>query len=226
MNDERLLQIPEAIKKLFGIDLAHYKPFKDLVYPLVRSGFIQHKRKPIPYSVSDRNHIWIAEGELIKLHNAILIQGVFTDTKTVKSFFEEKAKRVEKAKTIRYLLQDRQSATGIGLISYELQEFFKILESDEDLTSKNLPNPFIELPQLSLSGVTSLMQALLAQSAVISDDDSMLLLYLDGQLEAAWGKAQHLESAHPILLKHKELINQEYLRATEFDQLLDDLIME
>lgn len=226
MKDERLLQIPEAIKKLFGVELARYKPFKDLVYPLVRSGFIRHRKQPIPYAVSERNHLWIEEEELIKLHNAILIQGIFTDTKTVKSFFENKNKRMEKTKTIRYLLQDRQSATGIGLLCHELQEFFKVLESDEDLTSKRLPNPFIELPQLSLSGATSLMQALLAQSAVISDADSMLLLYLDGQLEAAWGKAQHLETSHPILLKHKKLIDQEYERAAEFDQLLDNLIMK
>lgn len=226
MKDERLFQIPEAIKKLFGIELARYKPFKDLVYPLIRSGFIQHQKQPIPYTVSERNYLWIDESEFTKLHNAILIQGIFTDAKTVKSFFNDDDKRVEKTKSIRYLLQDRQSVTGIGLLSHELHDFLKVLESDADLTSKRLPNPFIELPQLSLSGVTSLMQALLAQSAVISDADSMLLLYFDGQLEAAWQKAQHLETAHPILLKYKKLIHQEYHQAAEFDQLLDDLIME
>ncbi|TOP04209.1 hypothetical protein CGH23_23885, partial [Vibrio parahaemolyticus] len=80
------------------------------------------------------------------------------------------------------------------------------------------------LPQLSIGNITSVMQALLAQSAVLSDGETMMLYYLNGDLEKAYEAASSLQTEHPVLSKYQSLISQQYLEANEFDNLLDDLI--
>ncbi|PKH02093.1 hypothetical protein CXF72_13330 [Psychromonas sp. MB-3u-54] len=221
MNNKGI-QIPRAIHKLFGVEIAKYKSFKDLIYPLVRSGFISHYKEPIQNS--DKNTIFITYDQLDKLYNAVLLQSIFPDSKTIKSIFENKTVRADKAKAIRLLLQDRQSIAGIGLLSAEVERFVTMLESDSCLSQKRLPNPYVELPQLSFTGITNLMQALLVQSAALSVTDSMLAHYLSGNLEKSWELSKNIEPILPIIQDYKMKIDKEYKEALEFDKLLDDLI--
>ncbi|EIA1623676.1 hypothetical protein V8046_002264 [Vibrio parahaemolyticus] len=218
------LSPPDAIRKLFSVELSEHKSFKDLVYPLVRSkGFLMVNKEQMGIG-SEKNHLLIARESLNKFHNAVLLQGFFADSKRVKAIFTDSGKRMEAAEFLNVILAGRQSIIGVGIQSEALEQFINIMKSSVSLSENRLPNPFYELPQLSIGNITSVMQALLAQSAVLSDGETMMLYYLNGDLEKAYEAASSLQTEHPVLSKYQSLISQQYLEANEFDNLLDDLI--
>ncbi|EGR0933172.1 hypothetical protein EIB86_11140 [Vibrio parahaemolyticus] len=218
------LSPPDAIRKLFSVELSEHKSFKDLVYPLVRSkGFLIVNKEQMGIG-SEKNHLLIARESLNKFHNAVLLQGFFADSKRVKAIFTDSGKRMEAAGFLNVILAGRQSIIGVGIQSEALEQFINIMKSSVSLSENRLPNPFYELPQLSIGNITSVMQALLAQSAVLSDGETMMLYYLNGDLEKAYEAASSLQTEHPVLSKYQSLISQQYLEANEFDNLLDDLI--
>ncbi|WP_025626916.1 hypothetical protein [Vibrio parahaemolyticus] len=218
------LSPPDAIRKLFSVELSEHKSFKDLVYPLVRSkGFLIVNKEQVGIG-SEKNHLLIARESLNKFHNAVLLQGFFADSKRVKAIFTDSGKRMEAAEFLNVILAGRQSIIGVGIQSEALEQFINIMKSSVSLSENRLPNPFYELPQLSIGNITSVMQALLAQSAVLSDGETMMLYYLNGDLEKAYEAASSLQTEHPVLSKYQSLISQQYLEANEFDNLLDDLI--
>ncbi|MGF1724993.1 hypothetical protein [Photobacterium nomapromontoriensis] len=217
------LSPPDAIRTLFSVELSEYKSFKDLVYPLVRSkGFLIVNKEQMGIG-SEKNHLLIARESLNKFHNAVLLQGFFADSKRVKAIFTDSGKRMEAAEFLNVILAGRQSIIGVGIQSEALEQFINIMKSSISLSENRLPNPFYELPQLSIGNITSVMQALLAQSAVFSDGETMMLYYLNGDLEKAYEAASSLQTEHPVLSKYQSLITQQYLEANEFDNLLDDL---
>ncbi|MHA9725339.1 hypothetical protein [Vibrio parahaemolyticus] len=217
------LSPPDAIRKLFSVELSEHKSFKDLVYPLVRSkGFLIVNKEQMGIG-SEKNHLLIARESLNKFHNAVLLQGFFADSKR-KAIFTDSGKRMEAAEFLNVILAGRQSIIGVGIQSEALEQFINIMKSSVSLSENRLPNPFYELPQLSIGNITSVMQALLAQSAVLSDGETMMLYYLNGDLEKAYEAASSLQTEHPVLSKYQSLISQQYLEANEFDNLLDDLI--
>ncbi|HAS6481291.1 TPA: hypothetical protein GRR69_25320 [Vibrio parahaemolyticus] len=218
------LSPPDAIRKLFSVELSEHKSFKDLVYPLIRSkGFLIVNKEQMGIG-SEKNHLLIARESLNKFHNAVLLQGFFADSKRVKAIFTDSGKRMEAAEFLNVILAGRQSIIGVGIQSEALEQFINIMKSSVSLSENRLPNPFYELPQLSIGNITSVMQALLAQSAVLSDGETMMLYYLNGDLEKAYEAASSLQTEHPVLSKYQSLISQQYLEANEFDNLLDDLI--
>lgn len=218
------LSPPDAIRKLFSVELSEHKSFKDLVYPLVRSkGFLIVNKEQMGIG-SEKNHLLIARESLNKFHNAVLLQGFFADSKRVKAIFTDSGKRMEAAEFLNVILAGRQSIIGVGIQSEALEQFINIMKSSVSLSENRLPNPFYELPQLSIGNITSVMQALLAQSAVLSDGETMMLYYLNSDLEKAYEAASSLQTEHPVLSKYQSLISQQYLEANEFDNLLDDLI--
>lgn len=217
------LSPPDAIRALFSIELSEHKSFKDLVYPLVRSkGFLIVNKEQMGVG-SEKNHLLIARESLNKFHNAVLLQGFFADSKRVKAIFTDSGKRMEAAEFLNVTLAGRQSIIGVGIQSEALEQFINTMKSSVSLSENRLPNPFYELPQLSIGNITSVMQALLAQSAVLSDGETMMLYYLNGDLEKAYEAASSLQAEHPVLSKYQSLITQQYLEASEFDNLLDDL---
>lgn len=218
------LSPPDAIRTLFSVELSEHKSFKDLVYPLVRSkGFLIVNKEQMSIG-SEKNHLLIARESLNKFHNAVLLQGFFADSKRVKAIFTDSGKRMEAAEFLNVILAGRQSIIGVGIQSEALEQFINIMKSSVSLSENRLPNPFYELPQLSIGNITSVMQALLAQSAVLSDGETMMLYYLNGDLEKAYEAASSLQTEHPVLSKYQSLITQQYLEANEFDNLLDDLL--
>ncbi|WP_143870666.1 hypothetical protein [Catenovulum sediminis] len=217
------LSPPDAIRKLFSVELSEHKSFKDLVYPLVRSkGFLIVNKVQMGIG-SEKNHLLIARKSLNKFHNAVLLQGFFADSKRVKAIFGDSGKRMEAAEFLNVMLAGRQSIIGVGIQSEALDQFISIMKSKVSLSKNRLPNPFYELPQLSIGNITSVMQTLLAQSAVLSDGETMMLYYLNGELEKAYEAASLLQTEHPVLSKYQSMITQQYIEANEFDNLLDDL---
>nr|WP_252724429.1 hypothetical protein [Vibrio hepatarius] len=210
---------------MFKIQLSKHKAFKDLVYPLVRSkGFLNIRKEPMGGG-SSKQHLLIAPDSLIKLNNAILLQGFFSDSKRVKSIFNKNSKRREAAEFIEILMSNRLSILGSTLQSNALHQLIFTLKSlDIDLAKEKLPNPFCELPQLSLDGMTSLMQVLLAKSAVLTKGESMMIHFLNNDLEKAYQASLLLDSSVPILMQYKAQIQKQYIEATEFDNLLDNLL--
>lgn len=217
------LSTPDAIRTLFSVELSEHKSFKDLVYPLVRSKDFLIVYKEQMGIGSEKNHLLIARESLNKFNNAVLLQGFFADSKRVKAIFTDSGKRMEAAEFLNVILAGRQSIIGVGIQSEVLEQFIHIMKSNVSLSENRLPNPFYELPQLSIGNITSVMQTLLAQSAVLSDGETMMLHYLNGDLEKAYEAASSLQTEHPVLSKYQSLITQQYLEANEFDNLLDYL---
>ena len=205
----------------FSLALCKSGSLKNTVKSLIRNGVITAKREQIGYGFGGRSHQYIQQKELNKLHNAILIQGIFSDPKIVKSIFVDSEKRKELAGWARSMLQHRQSALSIGLISNVLESFLCDLESDLDLSVAKLANPFTELPQLALNGLSSTLKVLVAQSAVLSQGDSMMAHYFNGDLEAAKTCAESLSTEDPTVEHYRAMIIKAYKDAKDFDDLLD-----
>lgn len=217
------LTLAEAVEEhLFGIKLSRHPKFKDAINGLLKPGFIKYEKVPIESDTSTgrRKRTLIYRDQLPTLHNAILLQAFFTPAK-IKGIFSNHKERLDAADAIELLMIDRQAVLGIGVLSQELLRFLDVLRSGEDLTACKLPIPFVELPQLSLDGVTNVMKELLAQSAALTKSDSMVLAYMNGELEAAYSLASSVSSSNELVNKYKEKIIQEYLAAKEFDETLD-----
>ncbi|MGV3002729.1 hypothetical protein [Vibrio sp. E150_018] len=224
-SDDSYISTPDAIWKLFNIKLAEHKSFKDLVYPLVRSkGFLEVKKEPMALG-STKHHLLIASSSLTKLHNAVLLQGFFADSKRIKDTFAHPKKRIEAAAFLETIIIGRQSILTVGIQTITLSELIVKLKSEHiDLNKEKLPNPFKELPQLYLNGVTSVMQALLAQSAQLTQGESMVMHFFNQDIEKAYLAACSLKSTTPALARYQSHIKQKYLEAVEFDDLLHNLL--
>ncbi|WNJ97745.1 hypothetical protein RND59_16595 [Vibrio ruber] len=173
---------------------------------------------------SNKHHLLIARESMDKFYNAVLLQGFFADSKRVRAIFSDNGKRKEASDFLEVILSGRQSALGIVIQSDALTHFISMMKSDISLSEHRLPNPFRELPQLSINGVTSLMQALLAQSAVFTQGETMMIHFFNGELEKAYTAACDLDSDNPTITTYRSLICQQYHQAKEFDNLLDDLL--
>ncbi|WP_133408267.1 hypothetical protein [Parashewanella tropica] len=219
------LSLPQAIKKLFGVELSENKALKDLVYPLARfpksspaKNFLNVVREKIEYS--DKYNILVPHASLIKLHNAMILQCIFADTKKVKDIFVERKKRTLAAEFIQMLLIDRQSVIGISLSADKSCRLVEILFSNNPLDEVKLPNPFEQLPILSGS---SLVQGILVQSAAISQGEKMMMHYLNGDLELAYQTSLSIRSTNEVINKYQLLIASEYQEAVDFDHLLENI---
>lgn len=218
------LSPPEAIRSLFSIELSEHKGFKDLVYPLIRSkGFLDVHKEHMGGS-SNKHHLLISRDSLDKLYNAVLLQGFFADSKRVRSIFSDAEKRTEAAELLSVIFNNRESTLGIAIQSDQLANLIEMIKSNISLCEIRLPNPFAELPQLSLNGLTSVMQVLLAQSAVLTHGETMMAHYLNGDLEKAHNAAYAPNSDDPTITKYRLLIRTQYQQAKEFDNLLEDLL--
>ncbi|WP_439147422.1 hypothetical protein [Vibrio sp.] len=223
--DGSYLSPPDAIWQLFKVRLSEHKAFKDLVYPLIRSKeFLNVRKEPMGIG-SNKHHLLIDPDSLIKFYNAVLLQGFFSDSKRVKDIFTKPNKRLEAAEFLELIVSGKQSILGLGMQNEKLSLLIVQLRSDApQLTEKKLPNPFNELPQLSLGGMTSVMQVLLAQSATLTQGETMMTHFLNDDLEKAYQTSLSLTANAPILLQYQAQIQKQYLEATEFDNLLDSLL--
>lgn len=225
-SSRKKLSLADAIDNIFGIQLSKHHQIKHALNSLVRNEVIEHEQDAPSGGHGSRGRIWVYRDQLDLIHNAVILQGLFSDTKIITKIIKDSgscAFRCKMAEFAQVILVGRQSIVGISLLAVEVKTFLRILGSDTELTIKRLPNPFEILPQLVLAQGTSAIESLLAQGATQMSGDTMMIHYLNEDLEAAWGAAQQMDVDDPILQKYKALIEREYTEAQEFDDLLDAL---
>lgn len=217
------MSIPEAIDLLFGIKLSKNRKIKDCLDNFTRekSGFIPVHRDMVVH----KDNITIHRDQLTTLHNAVVLQGLFSETRTVRKLLTESNPgfRKQAVHLAENILLGRNTLLGISLLPTETLKFIEVLGSDADLTQVRLKNPFETLPQVVLDSGTNTIAAFLAQTAALSASDSMMAHFLAGDIEKAWQAAQQVSSDNETINKYKSLINTEYKEASEFDELLDSL---
>lgn len=180
--------------------------------------------QPLAYGKESRNRVQINPEHVTLLWNAILLQGVFGEPKLVVGFLKPKAKREPLVEWAQHLFLERHSVAGLGLLREELLLFLQRLPL-ADLSLERLPNPFADvLPQMGIGHLNgNLLKALAAQTAALSQGDSMMAHYLSGDLEQAYRAALGIETSNELLQQYRALIICEYQQASAFDDLLDSL---
>ena len=177
---------------------------------------------PSSTSVGSRNRVRMNPAQITLFRNAILLQGVFGEPRVVVEFLTSDSKRREYADWARQLFLERQSLAGLGLLRQELLTFLDLLPV-ADLHTALLPNPFADaLPQMGLGPHKgNLLKTLATQTAALSLGDSMMIHYLNSDLDKANACAVALETENPLLQQYRALILREHEQAKEFDDLLD-----
>lgn len=228
--DDEYISTPDAILELFKVNLSEHKEFKDLLYSFIRNrgkgdSFLNTKEVPQENTgANTRNNLFIPRNSLIKLNNAVILQAFFNDTKKVKKIFTNDKLRRKASDLIALILTDRNLILGIELQSRNAEELVKLMRSNKSLDTNRLPNPFLELPQLSLGGMTSIIQGLIAQSAALSQGHSMMDEFLNGDLECAYETSMSLQSFDFSIKKYQTLVQNKYKEAMEFEELLENLL--
>ncbi|GAA6131876.1 hypothetical protein [Halopseudomonas sabulinigri] len=228
MAVEQRLTLPQAVERLFGIPLARHAVLRNAVNTLVKAmsqaKMLHLAENEISHTNGGRKRWTLPERELTTLSNAIVLQGIFGEPKTVIRLFTHPKRRNEYADWAKSLLLERQSVANIGLINHEILRLLEQLASNADLKTERLPNPFDNtLPQMGLSEYGgNLLKTLACQTAALSTGDSMMAQYLNGELEQANDAACRLQTDNPLLLQYRQLIIRTYKEAKEFDALLDE----
>ena len=217
--DTEGLSIPEAIRRLFGVDVAKESPLlKNKAMSFVRNKLIAVRKEP----KVDRKAVYLKAGQGHALHNALILNAVFPNPKDVKRIFEDERYRADCAAVVRRLLTDRGSVLGEALQSGSSDKMASFLaDTERDLRQEWMPNPFQVLPQVALGDNTTLLHALLAQAASLEPADSFLLAYLNGDWEAAQKLSSQISSGTPELLAIKTEIDRKLNEAHEFSELLN-----
>jgi hypothetical protein len=216
--DTEGLSIPDAIRKIFAIDVAKESPLlKNKAMSFVRNKLIEVRKE----RKVDRKAVYLEAGQGNTLHNALVLNAVFPNPKDVKRIFKDDQYRSECAKVVKRLLTDRGSVLGQALQSKSSEQMASFLaDTERDLRQELMPNPFQVLPQVALEDNTTLLHALLAQAASLEPADSFLLAYLNGDWEAAQELSSQLSSASTELLAIKTEIDRKLNEAHEFSELL------
>ncbi|AXS81902.1 hypothetical protein D0851_01900 [Marinobacter sp. Arc7-DN-1] len=217
--DTEGLSIPEAIRKLFGIDVAKESPLlKNKAMSFVRNKLIAVRTE----LKVDRKSVYLEADQSNALHNALILNAVFPNPKDVKRIFEDQQYRSQCATVVRRVLTDRGSVLGQALQSQSSEQMASFLANNErDLRRELMPNPFHVLPQVALGDNTTLLHALLAQAASLEPSDSFLLAYLNGDWETAQELSSQISSGSPELFALKTEIDRKLREAHEFSDLLD-----
>lgn len=224
---EQGLTLPQAVERLFGIPLARHPALRNAVNTLVKAmsqdGVLQLNEEDISFTEGGRKRWSLPRSELDGLHNAIVLHGIFGDPKTVIRLFNQPALRQQHADWAGSLLLERQSVASLGLINKQLVDLLDMLKSAVDLKLERLPNPFDNaLPQMGLRDYGgNLLKAMACQTAALSMGDSMMVHYLNGDLEQAYTVAKTLQTDNPLLLQYRQMILTAYEEARAFDDLLD-----
>jgi len=213
------LTIPEAIYKLFGVQVATESPFlKNKANSFVRNELITVDRDP----KVQRDGIYLKPGQESVLHNALILNAIFPNTANTKKIFENFEYRSQCANTVREILQNRNSLLGQAFQSNEVNELAAFLSDPRrDLYTELLPNPFSVLPQVALGNNSDLLYTLLSQATALDPGDSFLLAYIEGDWERAQNLSSQISCGTPELLALKAEVDRKLAEAHEFDDLLN-----
>ena len=215
------LTVPEAIRKLFDINVATESALiKNKAMSMVRNKLIKTISQP---KLDDhRSPVYLADRQQLDvLFNALLLNAIFHDPKDVKKIFENTSYRQQCAKVVSSMLVDRNSLMGITLNRPDALAFAEALAGDTDLYTQRLPNPFAVLPQLALGKNHSLLHALLVQASTLAPADNILLAYIEGDLKKAASLAARIGSENEAINQLKRHLERVLCEAVEFEDLLD-----
>ncbi len=112
----------------------------------------------------------------------------------------------------------KTAASSISLSLVKTNQFVEFMFSDNSLDATELPNPFEQLP-IDLG--TSMVQALMVQSAAFSSGENMMMYYLDNELLSAYKEAISIESDSEVVKKYQQIIISDYQKSEEFENFLD-----
>jgi hypothetical protein len=222
------LSVKEALRQLFGIESYSRIPklrnsINTLFRALKKGHILDEANVPIEFTSSESEHWYLLRKDLVAFHNAVILHGIYSEPKVVIKIFQNVDERKELAVWARDILINRQSVASVGLIRHQLTQFLDQLDSQSDLHQKRLTNPFDNaLPQMGFGPHGNLLKVLAAQTAVLSFGDSMMVRFLDGDLEGAAKAARELSTTEPLLSRYKTMILSEFREAAEFDDLLDE----
>ncbi|MBU2874301.1 hypothetical protein [Marinobacter salexigens] len=216
--DTEGLTVPEAIRKLFGVDVAKESHLlKDKATSFVRNGLIAVRKEQKVH----RPAVYLESGQGVTLHNALVLNAVFPNPKDVKRIFEDDQYRNECANVVKSLLTNRESVVGQALQSGASDQMVALLaDTERNLREEPIPNPFKVLPQVALGENTTLLHVLLVQAASLEPTDSFLLAYLNGDWDAAQELSSQLSSGSAELLALKTEVDRKLTEAREFSELL------
>ncbi|WP_318477766.1 hypothetical protein [Photobacterium leiognathi] len=213
------LSIPDAIKKLFNIEVSKESPFlKNKANSFVRNKLI----KTVTENNVQRKNIYLEDDQqLIVLFNALLLNAFYPDPKHVKKIFEDKKYRAECTESIKALFGNQNHLSGQALCSVKVIELINTLDSDKDLYTTQIPNPFTVLPQLALGPNTGLLNNLLLQASSLNPVDSVLISITKNDWLTAKKQTAYLSDDMPGSSEIVKMINNHIDEAKEFDELLD-----
>ncbi|MBO1270262.1 hypothetical protein J3L11_01140 [Shewanella sp. 4t3-1-2LB] len=218
------ITMPYAVELLFGIKVSKESPFlKDKVNSFVRNGLIKTRKEGFKEEGDGRRQkVYLASPEQLHVvYNALILNAFYHDTNQVKNIFNDANARKIAASEIESAM-GLVSNVAIKLSqSARLTELVNVLKTDIDLYSIRLPNPFKQLPQLSLGKNTGLLQALLVQASTLSTLDSAIGALMRKDWLAAKQLTESLSNDVPGILEMKELIEKEIKSAQDFDDTLD-----
>lgn len=229
MADERWITLQQAVGDPLGIPLAKHPTLRNavntLVKALAKADLITLQQERFEYSASEKKRLSLNAVDRSCLVNAVLLQGVFAEPKVVIKLFTDTAIRASHAAWARTLLIEQQSQAGQGFLPSQMTRFLDMLAGDCDLKREPLPNPFADtLPQMGIGPAhcTSLLHLAAVQAAVLSQGDSMMAYYLNGDLEKAYQAALQVKGDAPALEQYRDLIIRDYRDSKAVKALLDD----
>ena len=207
--------IAEAVALLFpGLTISKHPELKTGISTIVDTDWFG-AIKVSPKEGHQRKRILIPADRMTLLWNCILIHGLVPSSRTVGEIVKDSHKRNSFADWAHDLLVGRQSVAAVGLLAPELTAFLAGLRSSR-LDNERLPNPFSVLPQLALGGKIGVLQAQLAQITVLSQGDSMMRAYFDGNLAEAARLAETIPTDSDKLKPYKDMILNEFNQRQRF----------
>ena len=222
----------DAQKDLFGCSLSEkkYKRLRTLVTSLRRNNCIPVIKTKgggagIGGECSQRSSVSIKEADYPALYNSVLLLVLFLTVDAVKDVFAQKKHSPSKFSIIaKSVMRDRNSfAEGVEF-SDERDAFLDAIMTWDDFNKELLPNPF-QKPLLEIyRGDYSLIEVDLMSRERPPAAEKMMLSFVQGRLEAAYGFAQEgpFEADGYALLAG--YITQMYEQAQDLDNLLDEIM--
>ncbi|TCN83371.1 hypothetical protein [Shewanella fodinae] len=218
------ITIPFAIEQLFGIKVSKESPFlKDKVNSFVRNGLIKTRKEGFKEEGDGRRQkVYLASPEqLVVVYNALILNAFYHDPNQVKNNFNNADCRKIAANEIEAAIGLVSNAAIQLSQSAKLTELVSALKTDIDLYSTRLPNPFKQLPQLSLGKNSGLLQALMVQASTLSTLDSAIGALMRKDWLQAKQLTEGISDEVPGILEMKELIENEIKSAKDLDDTLD-----
>lgn len=210
------------IEILFNLKLSKHPTLKNTLNSYIRNETIKMYSEGGSGTTNSRGKRYINADQKVKIHNVVVLDAFFGDTKFVKSLFETQAAKERAVDILNLLFHSRSSVADVSFSSTKVDELIDCLTTSCDLNTTQLPNPFEQnkLPQILLPELASLSTLSLGKVAAEESTNSYLNAYLDGNIELAY-KTMPSDPTSVSAKKLNKLIQSRYIELAEFEKTLD-----